>query len=195
MGTTSLPRRKLGGNARERIEHTAYELFSRSGVGAVGVETISARAGVAKMTLYKNYPSKDDLALAFLGHREELWTRAWLQREVERRGRTPRARLLAIFDVFDEWFHRTDFEACAFAKVLLEHDDAAHPVRRAAVQHLENIRSFVSSLASAAGARDPDGFARQWQILMIGSIMVAYAGDRDAARRAKKVGLRLLGRR
>src|SRR5258707_1167511 len=88
-------------SARERIDRTAYELFSRYGVRAVGVDTISARSGVAKMTLYRHYPSKKDLALAFLRRREELWTRSWLQQEVERLAHTPAARLLAVFDVFD----------------------------------------------------------------------------------------------
>src|SRR3989442_9575048 len=109
--------------ARERIDRTAYQLFSRHGIRAIGVDTLAAHAGVAKMTLYKHYPSKDELALAFLRDREERWTRAWLQGEVERRGRTPADRLLAVFNVFDEWFRRADFEACAFVKVLLEHDE------------------------------------------------------------------------
>src|SRR6266404_2808220 len=89
-------------NARERIDHAAYELFSRHGIKATGVDTLAAHAGVAKMTLYKHYPSKDALALAFLRRREELWTRSWLQQEVVRRARAPARQLLAIFDVFDE---------------------------------------------------------------------------------------------
>ena len=118
-------------SARERIDQTAYALFSRHGIRAVGVDTISARSGVAKMTLYRHYPSKDDLALAFLRRREELWTRSWLQQEVERRAQAPAERVLAVFDVFDKWFRRSDFEGCSFVKVLLEHGDPGHPVRRA----------------------------------------------------------------
>ena len=179
---------------RERIDRTTYELFSRHGIHAVGVDTISARSGVAKMTLYRYYPSKAELALAFLRRREELWTRGWLQREVERRARTPGERLLAVFDVFDKWFRRSDFEACAFAKVLLEHSEQRHPVRIAAKGHIETIRAFLRQLAGDAGVRDADGFARQWQIVMMGSIIAAYAGDRDAARRAKELGSLLLAR-
>ncbi len=188
MGTSRFPSKPGASgqaDARERIARTAYELFSRHGIRAVGVDTIVAQAGVAKMTLYKYFPSKDELALAFLREREELWTRAWLQKEVERRGGTGQEKLLAIFDVFDSWFRRADFEACTFAKVLLENDERGHPVRKAAVQHMENIRSFVASLAADSGVKDADGFSRQWQILMMGSIVAAYAGDRDAARRAK----------
>ncbi len=181
-------------STRERIDQTAYELFSRHGIRAVGVDTISARSGVAKMTLYRHYPSKNDLALAFLRRREELWTRGWLQREVERRARTPGERLLAVFDVFDKWFRRSDFEGCSFVKVLLEHGDRGHPVRNAAQAHLETIRAFLRQLAADSGVRDVDAFARQLQIVMMGSIVAAYAGDRDAARRAKEVGSLLLAR-
>jgi len=181
-------------SARERIDRTTYELFSRHGIRAVGVDTISARSGVAKMTLYRHYPSKDDLALAFLRRREELWTRSWLQQEVERRADTPGERLLAVFDVFDKWFRRSDFEGCSFVKVLLEHSDQGHPVRKAAEAHIETIRAFLRQLAADAGVRDADAFARQLQMVMMGSIVAAHAGDRDAARRAKEVALLLLAR-
>jgi len=181
-------------SARERIDRTAYELFSRHGIRAVGVDTITARSGVAKMTLYRHYPSKNDLALAFLRRREELWTRSWLQKEVERRARTPAAQLLAVFDVFEKWFRRRDFEGCSFIKVLLEHDDRGHPVRKAAQAHIETIRAFLRQLAKDAGVHDADPFARQMQMLMMGSIVAAYAGDQDAARRAKEMGLLLLAR-
>jgi len=181
-------------SARERIDQTAYELFSRHGIRAVGVDTISARSGVAKMTLYRHYPSKDDLALAFLRRREELWTRSWLQQEVERRAQAPAERLLAVFDVFDKWFRRSDFEGCSFVKVLLEHGDRGDPVRNAAQAHLETIRAFLRQLAADSGVRDVDAFARQLQIVMMGSIVAAYAGDRDAARRAKELGSLLLAR-
>jgi AcrR family transcriptional regulator len=181
-------------SARERIDQTAYELFSRHGIRAVGVDTISARSGVAKMTLYRHYPSKNDLALAFLRRREELWTRSWLQQEVERRAHTPAERLLVVFDVFDKWFRRSDFEGCSFVKVLLEHGERGHPVRKAAEAHLVTIRAFLRQLAADAGVRDAGAFARQMQMVMMGSIVAAYAGDRDAARRAKEVGLLLLAR-
>ncbi len=156
------------------------------------MDTLTARAGVAKMTLYKYYPSKEALALAFLSRREALWTRAWLQGEVERSNGTASDKLLAIFDVLNKWFRRSDYEACAFVRVLLEHQPRGDPVRRAAVRHIGNVRSFVKRLAAAAGVHDVDGFARQWQILMIGAMVAAYAGDRDAARRAKAVGLQFI---
>jgi AcrR family transcriptional regulator len=181
-------------NAREQIDWAAYELFSRYGVHAVGVDTLAARAGVAKRTLYKYYPSKNELVLAFLRRREEVWTRSWLQGGVERAAVTPAQRLLAIFDVFDEWFRREDFEACSFIKVLLEHAESGHPLRKASQRHIDTLRLFIRSLAVEAKVPHHEEFAKQWQILMMGSIVAAYAGDLDAARRTKAMGTLLLAR-
>ena len=159
---------------------------------AVGIDEVIARSGVAKMTLYRHYPSKNHLVLAFLRRREELWTRGWLQAEVERRKGPPGTQLLAIFEVFDKWFRRSDFEGCSFINVLLEIADEAHPVRAATVVHLANIRSFLRQLATDAGVADPEAFARQWHILMKGSIVAAGEGDVDAALRAREIGRLLL---
>ena len=117
-------------SGRERILETAYELFSRHGTRAVGVDKIIAESGAAKMTLYRNFASKDELIMAFLERREERWTRDWLQAEALERGATPAERLLAIFDVFAEWFRREDFEGCAFISVMLEVTDARDPYAR-----------------------------------------------------------------
>jgi len=158
----------------------------------VGIDTIIARAGVAKMSFYRHFPSKDELVLAFLQKREQLWTHEWLEAEVNRRAVTPRKRLLAIFDVFDEWFQREDFEGCSFINVLLEVVDADHPARQATTSHLANIRVLLRALAEGAGVARSDDFARKWHILMKGSIVAAGEGDRLAARRAQEVGRLLL---
>jgi AcrR family transcriptional regulator len=179
-------------SGRERVLDAAYELFSRSGVTSTGVDSVIARAGVAKMTLYRNFASKEELALAFLQRREERWTNEWLRAEATRRGSNAPERLLAIFDVFGEWFGEPDFEGCSFVNVLLEIADQDDAVRRASVRHLENIRAFLRELATEAGIEDADHFARQWHILMKGSIVSAGEGDALAAARAREIGGLLL---
>jgi AcrR family transcriptional regulator len=170
----------------------AYDLFSRQGIRAVGVDTIIAQAGVARMTFYRHFRSKDDLVVAFLEKREELWTHRWLETEVRNRAVNPEDRLLAVFEVFDEWFQREDFEGCSFINVLLEKFEQGHPVREATTVHLANIRVFLRGLAQDAGVAEPDDFARSWHILMKGSIVAAGEGDRLAARRARRLGALLL---
>lgn len=179
-------------DARERILTAAYELFSRRGIQAVGIESIIARSGVARQTLYRHFSSKQELVLAFLERREQLWTRGWLRSEVERRADDPAERLLAIFDVFDEWFRRADYEGCSFINVMLEHADPDDPIHSGGASYLRRIRSFLEELARGAGVADPEGFAREWHILMKGSIVAASEGDRDAAGRSRKMGRLLL---
>ena len=179
---------------RERILEAAYELFSRSGVRAVGIDAIISHADVAKMTLYRNFASKSELALAFMQLREDRWTIGWLQAEVLARAETPGGRLLAIFDVFSEWFARDDFEGCPFLTSLLEFEDRNDPVRAACLTHLANIRAFVAGLADDAGIEDPARLAAQWHILMKGSIVAAHEGNRDAAREARELAELLLAR-
>jgi AcrR family transcriptional regulator len=180
------------GDARERIVTTAYTLFCRHGIRAVGVDTIIDQSGVAKMTMYRHFRSKDDLVLEVMKRREQLWTQEWLMAEVLRRANSAAERLLAIFDVFDGWFRRRSFEGCLFVNVLLEIDDPRSSIHSASRRHLTNIRGFVKSLAREAGIDDPDTFARQWHILMKGSIVQAAEGDKDAAQRAKSMGALLL---
>ena len=179
-----------GSAARERILSAAYELFSCRGIRAVGIDELAARAEVSKATFYRHFRTKNDLVLAFLQRREQRWTREFVEAEARRRGATPRQRLIAIFDVFDEWFHRDDFEGCSFINVLLETSDLDNPVGRASAAHLEYIRSVVRRLAAEAGLEgaEVEAFAHDWHILMKGSIVAAGEGDALAAQRAKTIG-------
>jgi AcrR family transcriptional regulator len=179
-------------DARERILATAYELFSRHGIRAVGIDSIISRSGVARMTLYRHFGSKDALVLAFLERREERWTKDWLQHEVERRAVEPAERLLAIFDVFDEWFQRDDFEGLSFINVLLEIADTTSELHRASADYLTRIRAFVAQLSSEAEVADPESLAHKWHIPMKGAIVTAGEGDRRAARRAREVASLIL---
>jgi AcrR family transcriptional regulator len=179
------------GGARDRVIDAAYRLFSERGVRGVGIGEVIRTAGVAKATFYRHFPSKDDLVVAFLDRRESRWTKGWVRDQARQRGETPEEQLLAIFDLFDEWFHREDFEGCSFINVLLELG-GSHPAGRACVVHLENIRSVVRQLAAEAGVRDPFTFAHSWHILMKGSIVTAAEGDVEAAQRAKQMARLLL---
>jgi AcrR family transcriptional regulator len=169
---------------RERLIDAAYDLFSKNGVNQVGIDTLLAKSGCAKASLYSNFNSKVELAIAFLDRREAVWTRDWLESEIKRRATQPATRLLAIFDVFDGWFRKKSFEGCSFINVLLE-SKTDSPVHHAAAIHLAKIRAIVRGLAEEANLREPEKFAQVWHILMKGSIISAAEGNRKAAREAK----------
>lgn len=176
---------------RERILAAAYVLFCHRGIRDVSVDEVIAASDVAKATLYRHFPSKDDLVLAFLERREQQWTYGTLEAGARARADDPIGRLLAIFDVYDEWFHRDDFEACTFVNVLLELG-RSHPAGRASSVYLSNIRALVARFAREAPLRDPEEFARSWFILMKGAIIQATDGDLDAAKRSKTMARLLI---
>ncbi|MEZ2388316.1 TetR/AcrR family transcriptional regulator [bacterium RCC_150] len=181
----------LHDDAVDRILDAAYELFSRRGIRAVGVDQLIERSGVAKATFSRYFPSKDDLVLAFLALRDQIWTVDMIISEARRRGSTPEEQLLAIFDVFSDWFKREDFEACSFINVLLEMG-REHPLGKASIGYLARIRGHVQALAEEAGLDRTDEFARSWHILMKGSIISATEGDFLASRRAQQMAAWLI---
>ena len=181
--------------ARSRILETAYDLFSRNGFRAVGVDRIIDESGVARKTFYRHFPSKTDLILAFLDQRGQRWTHDWLEAEVYRIGSTPRERLLAVFDVLDEWFHREDFESCALLATVFEVRDKTDPVHQAAARQLEDVREVLLDIAEQSKIRDPESVASHVQTLMMGAIVSASREDLDAARRARELAVLLLDRR
>jgi AcrR family transcriptional regulator len=179
-------------SARDRIIATAYELFTRRGINAVGIDEVVDKASVAKTTLYRHFSSKEDLVLAFLDRREELWTEAVIDRGPRERSEDPEEQLLAIFDVMDDWFqHRTDYEACSFVKVLLEMGNEGR-IGDACIGHLDKIRGILRARAELAGLRGAEEFAWELNMLIKGSIICAAEGDADSARRARPIAAWLM---
>ncbi|MGO4227405.1 TetR/AcrR family transcriptional regulator [Arthrobacter sp. YAF34] len=187
-GPTLLPATAMAGrdDPVDRILATAYELFSRRGIRGVGVNELISSSGVSKATFYRHFPAKDDLVLAFLELRDQVWTVDLIVAEARRRGNTAEEQLLAVFDVFGDWFQREDFEACSFINVLLEMGPG-HPLGQASIGYLSRIRGHIEALAKEAGLDRPEEFARSWHILMKGSIISATEGDTLASRRAQQM--------
>lgn len=176
---------------RARILDTAYELFAHRGIRDVSVNEIIDAASVAKATFYRHYRSKDVLVVAFLAERERRWTFAMVEAESRARGDGPLEQLVAIFDVFGDWFARAEFEGCSFINVLVELGPE-HPAGQASIDHLRTIRTMVRERATRGGLHDPDGFARSFHILMKGSIISATEGDAAAGERAGQMARTLI---
>lgn len=178
-------------DARERIILASYPLFAQRGIRDVTLEDVRVAAGVSLDELTAEFPSRDALATAFLERREREWTLGIVEAGARERGGNPEEQLLAIFDVFDDWFHRDDYEACTFINVMIEMG-REHPLGMASASYLVNIRNIVATLAEEANLRDPDEFAMSWHILMKGSIINAIEGDQSAAKRAQRMAAHLI---
>lgn len=171
---------------RDDLIDTALDLFHRDGFRAVGIDRVIAETGVAKMTLYNNFESKEALMLAALRRRQDAFG-AWLRKRVAELARTPRGRLLALFDGLGEWFMRRDFRGCLFIRAASEFPALADPAHRMASDHKRRFRAYIADLARDAGARDAEALAFQLAILVDGAIVAAQiSGKADAAAHAKR---------
>ena len=176
----------MASGRRDHLVDTALELFAREGYHATGIDRILAAAGVAKMTLYNHFKSKDELILAVLRRRDERF-RNWFMRRVETRAKHPRERLLACFDALAEWFAGPKFAGCMFINAAAEFASPVDPIHGACAEHKRLVLAYLHDLAARAGAADPGELADHLGMLMEGAIVMAHvAGDKDAAAKARR---------
>jgi AcrR family transcriptional regulator len=158
-------------SARERILETAQRLFYRDGFRAVGVDTIIAEAGVAKMSLYRHFPSKDDLIVAYLDEsNRQYWQ--WLEGEVADID-DPLDKLIGMFEAIEKLATSPECLGCTFQGTAAEFPDRDHPGHQLAIEHKNAVRARFSRLAGEAGLRDPDTLGDRLLILMDGAWVAA----------------------
>jgi AcrR family transcriptional regulator len=177
---------------RDHLVDTALRLFQREGFHATGIDRILEEAGVAKMTLYNHFRSKDELVLAALRRADERFRNAFMQR-VAASGQTARQRLAGLFVALGEWHASAEFHGCIFAVACAEFTDESHPVPAAAREHKRLMRQFVRGLCADAGAKDPDTLATALCLLMDGATSQArVCRNCDAAKDAARIGMMLI---
>ena len=177
---------------RERLIQAGLKLFYRDGFHATGIDAILAEAGVAKRSLYTHFRSKEDLILAVMRRRDELF-RNWLVREVEKVAQDPVSRLLACFDVIGRWVKSKEFYGCACINASAEFGNHSDPIHRVAADHKAFIADYLKRLARAAGLENPELLSQQLLLLIDGAVVVAQVtGRKDAVASAKKAAETIL---
>lgn len=176
---------------RQHILDVAADLFYKQGFRATGVDTVIAKAKVAKRTLYHHFRTKDELIAAVLEMRQQIWF-AWMDEELERRGGAPRDRLLAMFDVLYD-SATGPMRGCIFFNAAIEFPRGTSAVRRMVRSDVERTHALVRQLAAAAGAPDPDALARELALIRRGAIMTSVmTGDPECFRDARRAAERIL---
>lgn len=169
---------------RDRLVAAGIELFYQHGFQGVGLDQVIDHAGVTKTTFYKHFESKDDLALACIRSRDQWESLSWENAARAIGGDDPSSRLLAYFHVMDAWFNDPNFRGCMFINAGAEFPDRRHPIHLAAAEHKRATRDHFRTLATFAGAADPDAFADEFTILVEGTLVLRHVHDRDDAARA-----------
>ncbi len=182
----------MGIRKRDHLLAVAQRMFCEAGFHAVSVDSIVEDAGVARMTLYKNFGSKEDLIVATL-LREDKMFRQWLVSSVEGRSRRPEDRILGLFQALHERFAAEGYYGCAFIRASIEYPAPNHPVHRAAREHKEMIRSYLRGLVAEADAADPVTLSEQLYLLFEGAITASQLhGEPWPAEYARQAAEKLL---
>jgi AcrR family transcriptional regulator len=163
-----------GKSAHDRVLDTAAELFYRDGIRAVGIDTIIAESGVAKMSLYRNFASKDALIAAYLARQDTAYWQRWDDALAAHPG-DPRAQLRAVVAAIEGRVTRRGYRGCPFSNAITEFPEPDHPGRAVALANKAELRTRLRALAAAVGARDATLLGDQLLLLIEGAYAIAVS--------------------
>ena len=155
-------------SARDRILAAANELFYKEGIRAIGIDTVIEKAGVAKMSLYRAFPSKDDLIAAFLEMRDTIYWE-WWDSVIARHPDDPRQQLSAIFNSLAKRTSSPSYRGCPFVNTSVEFPDPHHPARAVIALHMAELRQRMEAMVVALGIAEPKPLTDQLLLLMEGA--------------------------
>ncbi|PBC02983.1 TetR/AcrR family transcriptional regulator [Mesorhizobium sp. WSM3860] len=165
---------------RQHVVDTAYLLFKRDGFHATGIDRIIAKADIAKMTMYRHFPAKDELIVAVLEHRA-----ARFERQLDglaATADTAEAKIATILDWHERWFRDPDFHGCLFAHAIAEFGDPDHPVFKAASRQKNGLRARMRAILEEEMPSDcAEGVATALLMLIEGATLMAQMGEADIA--------------
>lgn len=172
-------------SARNRILLTAHDLFYADGIRATGIDRIIAESGVAKLTFYRHFPSKDELVMAFLNYRHERWM-AWFVDALGRYGATAEGGLKPLVKTMQEWFENPVFRGCAFINVVAEMGGSQPGMVAIAQSHKDDMRRVIENLLPPEDA----SIASAAALAVDGAIVRAQMEKMDGQKKSALDGLR-----
>jgi AcrR family transcriptional regulator len=164
---------------RDRLLDSATRLFLEDGIRAVGITRIIADAGVALMTLYRQFDGKDDLVAAAVERWSVEWLE-WLEGELDACGDDPPARLDGLWSALDGWLASGWFRGSLVINAAIElRGSRQHPAHAAIAEHQMALRQLLEALAISADATDPAALAAQLHVLVEGLLAAAIVERRS----------------
>ncbi|WP_285422808.1 MULTISPECIES: TetR/AcrR family transcriptional regulator [unclassified Pseudomonas] len=178
-------------DTREKILATAEKLIYENGIHATGMDLLVKTSGVARKSIYRYFANKDDIAAAALNARDVRWMQ-WFRSECEK-AETPQERIISVFAVLKSWFESDGFRGCAFINTAGEVGDVDDPIRHIAKLHKQKLLDYTLELTGQLDIEDPKSLAKQFFVLIEGTITVARVmGDYTALDSAKEAATVLL---
>jgi AcrR family transcriptional regulator len=181
------------GVAKEKLLAAAARRFYADGIAATGIDAITAEAQVAKMSLYNNFSSKDELVVAYLDRRHAEWL--GLLEERTRRARSAEDRVLAVFDAYldhADLVYAHGFRGCGLLNGAAELP-VGNPGRETVRVHKDEVRRILIDRCAAAEAPDPEQLGEHLFLLVEGGVVSAgLEGDPERLQRARSLAQLIL---
>jgi AcrR family transcriptional regulator len=182
-------------NLREHILDVASALFYKHGLRNVGIDRIIAESGIARMTLYNHFKSKDLLIEEYLRRASSRWMK-WYEGKIERSSEDARERLLGAFSVLDGWFRSRDFRGCSVTNAMVELADEAHPAAAVKDEYHQGLRELFLRLVRDAAIDDPEELVEELIVVLRGAMTSALVdGPQGVAARARRTAEHLIDAR
>lgn len=175
-----MPLRADAAEKRRHIVETAYHLFKHDGFHATGIDKIIAEAEVAKMTMYRHFPSKEGLIVEVLDWRAERFKRQLDQ--LAGAAMTPGEKIAAIFDWHERWFDSPHFHGCLFQHALAEFGEPAHAVFEAVARQKRDLQQRLRDILAQSLPDDlAEHVATTLFMLIEGATLLAHMGQSKTA--------------
>jgi AcrR family transcriptional regulator len=182
---------------RDHLVETAMKLFCKHGFRATGIDKVLSESGVAKKTLYNHFKSKDELIIAVLQKRDEdvmeVFREGVARHAPKQEGDPRKARILALFDIVDEWVNSDSFSGCTFINASAEFPRREDPIHGACLNHKRLVIQYIEELISELKLSEPHRVARELSLLIDGAVIAGHTlSDTSGVVLAKGAALRLL---
>ena len=175
---------KLGGKKLQIVKH-AYDRFYDGGFHATGVDTVLADTGISKRTLYKHFPTKEDLIEAVLDH-YAVGVAQHLFEPVTAKGGDALAQIEALFDVRKALSDTQPTRGCLGIKAAQEYAGRHAGIAAWGERAAQEVESQFVRLCEQAGVAHPADLGRQINILFQGAVLLAQVlGDSSPFVQAK----------
>lgn len=179
-------------NMREKILDVATLLFDARGINASGVDTIIAESGIAKATLYKHFPSKNQLIIAYLREKSDRFYE-WLNDKLLAEKTNPKDILYELCELVEQWITTPEFHGLPFHIAAVEFPDPAHPINTYSVELSNELQHYLSRIAELAGVKDHDTLGQQLAIIFEGAALIErLSPGSGAAHRARNAAITLI---
>ena len=164
---------------RERLLRTAAALFYREGINGVGIDRVLAEAGVTRATMYRHFPGKEALVVAYLEHEDAVIRQLFT--DAAAAGGSPDDLLDAVIEGIAADATRLHTRGCPFINASAEFPDPDSPVRAVVRRHRDWFRQTLSAVVTAAGVPGPEQTAAALVLLRDAMLVGGYLDGESVA--------------